>query len=162
MHDVESLQPGERALVTLPCEFEVPPQNRLYVYGRRIHEAVLTLAPRDSLRVNGIPIKPLRPGPPQGWPSEEKCAKVYGDAPLFQELVQSGMSAQEAAREYARRQSALHWRTRHAYSEAVDAGDGVSEAVEYTFGMLRELDRDMLIDWDRQVTSGESYVELYW
>jgi len=158
----EARKSVKRALVMLPCEFEVPPQNRLYVYGRRIHEAVLTLAPGDSLRVNGIPIKPLRPGPPEGWPSEESCVKVYGDAPLFQELVQSGMSAQEAAREYARRVMALNWRIRHAYSEALEEGHGAPGALEYTLGMLRELDRDMLIDWDQQITSGKGYIELYW
>lgn len=158
----EARKSVKRALVMLPCEFEVPPQNRLYVYGRRIHEAVLTLAPGDSLRVNGIPIKPLRPGPPAQWLTDEQSAKVYGNAPLFKELVQSGMSAQEAAREFVRRQGALHWRVRNAYSEAIRTGLAASEAVEYTLGMLRELDRDMLIDWDRQVTSGEIYVELYW
>lgn len=158
----EARKSVKRALVMLPCEFEVPPQNRLYVYGRRIHEAVLTLAPGDSLRVNGIPIKPLRPGPPAQWLTDEQSAKVYGNAPLFKELVQSGMSPQEAAREFVRRQGALHWRIRHAYSEAIEAGRGASGALEHTLGMLRELDRDMLIDWDRQVTSGEIYVELYW
>ena len=108
-YDIENLEPGERALVTLPLEFEVHPANRLYLFGERVYSVRLTAEPGDSLRLNGVAILPLsKKGMfPEGKLTEVTYLRLYGEVPLVRKLMASGSTAAEAAEEYLAERKAL-------------------------------------------------------
>jgi len=161
-YDLDNLQPGERALVSLPCEFSIPPQNRLYVYGERITDAVLTLSPGDSLRVNGIAVKPLRPGPPQSRPSDEALEALYGEVPTFRASLASGKPPWEAAKDFLRKSGALKTRIRRAYSEALRSDMSEETALPHVLERLLALDTDSLLNWDENIRVDGRMIRLYW
>jgi len=157
-----SLELAEREIIALPCEFDVPPHNRLYVYGERIQHAVLTLEPGDSLRVNGIAVRPLRPGPPPPLPTQSDWAETYGQAPMFQRLLTAGRSPEEAGREFLTQQGVLRQRIRQTYAELVESLGEETQAVERAFELLPELDTEDMLDWSQEIRVGEGCLWLSW
>lgn len=157
------IRPPDYAALPLPCEFEVRPENRLYVYDHRVTAGVLSLAPGDSLRINGVPVMPTLPKPAVEAErlSDERLTEVYGRVPLFQELVQSGLSVDMATREYFRANQRLWWRAHRAYEDARAEGAGLSEAYHAVLDKIDELDEKDLVSESRMTSSGGG-IELRW
>ncbi|MFH1866351.1 MAG: hypothetical protein ABIK85_10755 [Candidatus Eisenbacteria bacterium] len=162
-YDIETLEPGERALVTLPLEFEVPPENRLYLNGERIHFVRLTADPGDSLRLNGVPIIPWRKKPPVPEEhSEEQWLQVYGKVPFVEDLLVGGMSGSEAGRVYEQELRHIRAGLLRAYEEAREEGSDRTDAVEVAFSELRDIDTQNLVDWDTGAEATPTGIDLHW
>lgn len=166
LYDTEQPVSGERALVQLPCEFQVKEENRLYVYGERMRSVSLEVGPGDTLFLNGVPILPKRTPPPPAQtkprPSDDPYAKLYGNVPFVVERVASGSTAAEAGRAYLRVQEQLRQRIYDTYFDGRSEGLAPVAAAERAFARLVELDTDELIDWTRSCEVRETDIRLFW
>ncbi len=161
-YDIDTLQPGERALVTLPLEFDIVSSNRLYVDGVLVKHALLTTEDGGSLFLNGTPILPHRPCP-EGPPlPEETYERVYGAVPYVQELVESGASAREAGQAYLAAKRRVVGRLHELYLAARESGKDRDAAGTVAFDALRDLDEASLIDWDGEVTQSYNMFIVTW
>ncbi len=165
-YDLENLDPGERALVVLPVEFEVLPDNRLYLNGERIYHVQMTTAPGDTLYLNGVAIQPVRerefPRDAARTGSDEECVRLYGDIPYVQALVDSGMSPSQAAAEFLDEKSKIWGDLSRAYEKARNAGADIPAAGRAAFARLREVDGESLIDWERRPDVAQDCIRLFW
>lgn len=163
-YDIETLEPGERAVVRLPLEFEVAPGNRLYLHGERVSRVELTTSPGESLYLNGVPILPAahRDAPWYEPPSDEDYLRWFGDVPFVQELIASGGSPSDAAEKYIEERERVTHALWMVYAEVREEQD-VPSAVDAALARLPELDTLGLIDWEREpIASGGYSVKLYW
>ena len=162
-YDLEDLGPGERALVALPIQFQVLPENRLYLFGERMDSVSLTTALGDSLYLNGIAILPLVERVyPREPVSEETYLAIYGGVPCVQELMRGGGSARAAAGVYESAREEIIRLTGDAYSTARAAGRSQTEAVLDAYGGLSEFDTHGLIDWSQDSSASEEDVRFAW
>jgi len=162
-YDFENLEPGERALVTLPLEFEVPNGNRLYLNGDRVHQVSLTADSGDSLRLNGVPILPWRTRQAEKPEhSNEEWLQVYGKVPFVEDLLAGGMTASEAGRAYEEELRRIRAGLLRAYEEAREEGSDRTDAVEVAFGELRDIDTENLVDWDTGAEATPTGIDLHW
>ena len=162
-YDIENLEPGERALVTLPLEFEVPNGNRLYLNGDRVHQVSLTADSGDSLRLNGVPILPWRTRQAEKPEhSNEEWLQVYGKVPFVEDLLAGGMTASEAGRAYEDELRRIRTGLLRAYEEARAGGSDRADAVEAAFSELREIDSQSLVDWERGAEATPTGIDLHW
>jgi hypothetical protein len=167
-YDLENLHPGERALVVLPVEFEVLPENRLYLNGERIYHVQMTTALGDTLYLNGVPIEPVRERKfsraeaEAPTDSDEECVRLYGDVPYVQALVDSGMTPSQATAKFFGEQSRMWGELNEAYEEALSAGADIAAAGRAAFARLRALDRESLVDWGRRPEVAQNCIGLFW
>lgn len=165
-YDLGSLSPGERALVSLPLEFEVLPGNRFYLYGKRVFRVQLATAEGDSLYLNGVPILPVRTReiPPSEVfaCSDEEGRKVYGDVPFVESRVAEGVSVGNAASEYLRAREELMIQLGKAYYRARASGADISTAGRAAFERLQQLEGSALVDWERGPKAVKNCIRLFW
>ncbi len=163
VYDLDDLEPGERALVKLPLEFQVPEENYLYLYGKRIEHVQLTLDPGDSLRLNGIPIYPRAvPAPNYPMPSDEKLHARYKDVPYVQALLERGATVQEAADSFEKECMRVFGGLRKAYGEALESTSSPEAAARAAFGKLADIDQNGLVDWERTPNVAGTSIEIPW
>jgi hypothetical protein len=161
-YDIETLEPGERPLVTLPFEFDIVPSNTFYVDGVLIEHAVLTTEEGGSLYLNGVPVLPHRPCPPPPPHTEEFYERIFGEAPFVQERMASGASATEAATRYIALRESISGGLGEIYRAARESGASKQAAGEEAFARLKDLDPLGLIDWEAEVRQKENYVVVTW
>lgn len=161
-YDIDALQPGERALVTLPAEFDILPSNRLYLDGVLIEHATLTTAEGDSLYLNGVAILPHRPCPKSPPLPEETYAQIYGSVPFVQRLMESGASAREAGDAYVAEQKRIGGKLYELYVAARESGKSEDVAGAEAFAALRNIDVSGLIDWDGEVRQSGNSIIVSW
>ncbi|MBC8450632.1 hypothetical protein H8D73_00280 [bacterium] len=161
-YDIENLEPGERALVTLPLEFEVAPGNRLYVDGMLIERVHLSTGVNDSLYLNGIPILPHRPCPKEAPLSEETYRLIYGSVPYVRQRMQSGASARDAAEAYLAEHRRIVGALHGVFMEARESGKSRDTACAEAFAALREIDELEMIDWDGEVWQSHDTIVVTW
>ena len=161
-YDIDTLEPGERALVALPLEFDVAPSNRLYVDGVLIEHAGITTSEGDSLYLNGVPILPRRPCPKSPPLSEETYARLYGSVPFVQRLMESGASAREAGEAYVAERDRMFRELRDIYVAARRSGKSKDEAGAEAFAALWEIDEEHLINWNGHVSQSYETIFVKW
>lgn len=149
-----------------PIEFYVPPWSRLYLNGERIDHVRMTLAAGDSLRLNGVPVQPVRgrrPSVPDGFADwDEFSMHTYRNVPYVQALVATGTKPGEAAASFNASRSKVWGLLEDAYAAARETGLDVAGAGIQAFAMLREADCDGLIDWGRRPAVVQNAILLYW
>ena len=162
-YDVGSLKPGERALAKLPLEFDVAPENRLYLYGERAYSVRLVADAGDSLRLNGIPILPRRTAPPASEEHpEEQWLQVYGDVPFVKDLLRTGAAASDAGRLYESRQRDVRDGLLRVYEEARQNGHDRASAIGVAFSRLHDIDTMKLTDWKSGAEPTPTGIDLHW
>ncbi len=161
-YDVDSLQPGERPLVTLPFEFDIVPSNRFYVDGVLIEHAVLTTEEGDSLYLNGVPVLPHRQCPPPPSRSDEFYERIYREIPFVRDLIAAGETPTEAATRYTDLTDSIIGGLGDIYRAARESGADRQTAGEAAFARLRDLDPEGIIDWNAEVRQEENYIIVTW
>ena len=148
-YDIEGLAPGERAVVSLPLEFDVRPDCRLYVYGERVLSVRLATTLGDSLRLNRVPVLPHRTPPRtrslDDW-SDERYLKIFGRVPLVQERIASGTLPEEAVTEFLNGAGEIRSGLRRVYMGARESGLSAEAAALDALAHLAELDTLGLIN----------------
>ena len=150
-YDLESLKPGERALVKLPLSFEVGPNNRLYVYGERVDSVNLSIGSGDTLLLNGKPIEPrLQPPPRDPEVVEVMWRRVGREIPFVQEKLAGGASAADAGEQWEAEVLKIRSLLFEEYREHRARGLSEEGAAAAAFSRLEEFDVHQLIDWSRR------------
>jgi hypothetical protein len=149
---------------TMLFEFDVLAGDRLYLYGERVCHVRLTMSPADSLRLNGIPIYPTaqRPIPWEHVPTDEERVSWYADVPYVQALLASGVGPGKTWRMFERERYRILDRLHAVYAEARRGGESVQAAGKQAFAQLRDIDKEGLVDWDREPAVADNYIKLAW
>jgi hypothetical protein len=164
LYDLENLQPGERAIVKLPCEFDVLPGNRLYLYGVRVHHVVLALAQGDSLCLNGVPLLPRRAVNEReaANPHDRRDWQFLAAVPYVAELVSRGVALETAGPSYLEEQLKVCGEVKKAYAGYRRDGAAADEAARQALDRLRDIDALGLIDWTKDVRVEDGIMCLWW
>lgn len=150
-YDLESLKPGERALVKLPLSFEVGPNNRLYVYGERVDSVNLSIGSGDTLLLNGKPIEPrLQPPPRDPEVVEDMWRRVGQNVPFIQERLAEGASATDAGEQWEAEVLRIRSQLVEEYRKHRERGLLEEAAAAAAFDRLEEFDIHQLVDWSRR------------